>query len=81
MSYFTAGLPRPGDTIRYEIEIEKFVRQGDTYLFFFNFEGRIDNTLLISMSNGCAGFFTEDEVINSGGIILTDEDTKPLKGI
>ncbi|MCP4368507.1 MAG: type I polyketide synthase, partial [Deltaproteobacteria bacterium] len=77
---FHTGLPRPGDTIRYEIEIEKFVRQGDTYLFFFNFEGRIEKNLLISMSNGCAGFFTEDEVIHSGGIILTDEDTKPLKG-
>jgi len=77
---FHTGLPKPGDIIRYEIEIEKFVRQGDTYLFFFNFEGRIDNIPLISMSNGCAGFFTEDEVINSGGIILTDEDTRPLKG-
>jgi len=77
---FHTGLPRPGDTIRYEIEIEKFVRQGDTYLFFFSFEGRIGDTPLISMSNGCAGFFTEDEVINSGGIILTDEDTRPLKG-
>ena len=77
---FHTGLPRPGDTIRYEIEIEKFVRQGDTYLFFFNFEGRIGNNLLISMSNGCAGFFTKDEVIHSGGIILTDEDTRPLKG-
>jgi len=78
---FHRGLPRPGDTIRYEIEIEKFVRQGDTYLFFFNFEGRIDNTLLISMSNGCAGFFTEDEVFHSGGIILIDEDSRQLKGI
>jgi len=77
---FYTGLPKPGDIIRYKIEIEKFVRQGDTYLFFFNFEGRIGDTLLISMSNGCAGFFTEDEVINSGGIILTDDDTKSLKG-
>ncbi len=77
---FHTGLPKPGDIIRYEIEIEKFVRQGDTYLFFFSFEGKIGDTPLISMSNGCAGFFTEEEVINSGGIILTDEDTRPEKG-
>ncbi|MEA3436654.1 MAG: type I polyketide synthase, partial [Thermodesulfobacteriota bacterium] len=77
---FHTGLPKPGDIIRYEIEIEKFVRQGDTYLFFFSFEGRIGDKPLISMSAGCAGFFTEDEVINSGGIILTDEDTRPMKG-
>ena len=77
---FHTGLPKPGDIIRYEIEIEKFVRQSDTYLFFFSFEGKIGDTPLISMSNGCAGFFTEDEVINSGGIILNDEDTMSEKG-
>ncbi|OQX05142.1 MAG: hypothetical protein BWK80_52620, partial [Desulfobacteraceae bacterium IS3] len=75
---FHRGLPRPGDVIRYEIEIEKFVRQGETYLFFFHFEGFIGEEHLITMRNGCAGFFTEEEVRNSGGIILTEEDTKPV---
>jgi PfaB family protein len=77
---FHRGLPRPGDVIRYKIEIEKFIRQGDTYLFFFHFEGFINNSHLISMSNGCAGFFTEEEIRNSGGIVLDDEDARPLKG-
>ena len=77
---FHRGLPQPGDTIRYEINIEKFVRQGQTYLFFFNFKGFIGSSHLITMSDGCAGFFTKEEVKNSGGIILKDEDTKPLKG-
>jgi len=54
---FHRGLPRPGDVIRYEIHIDHFVRQGDTYLFFFRFEGFIGNSRLISMHNGCAGFF------------------------
>lgn len=71
---FHRGLPRPGDTIRYEIEIDHFVRQGNTYLFFFNFEGFIGDMHLISMRNGCAGFFTDDEVRNSGGILLSDEE-------
>jgi len=77
---FHRELPRPGDVIRYEIEIDHFVRQGDTFLFFFSFEGFIGNTRLISMYNGCAGFFTEEEVQNSGGIILTEEDTRRLPG-
>ncbi len=77
---FHRGLPRPGDVIRYEIEIEKFVRQGETYLFFFHFKGFIGEEHLITMQNGCAGFFTEEEVRNSGGIILTEEDTKPVPG-
>jgi len=77
---FHRGLPRPGDVIRYEIEIDHFARQGDTYLFFFRFEGFIGHQHLISMYNGCAGFFTDEEVRNSGGIILTEDDTRPLPG-
>ena len=77
---FHRGLPRPGDVIRYEIKIDNFVRQGDTYLFFFRFEGFIGNTHLISMYNGCAGFFTDEEVRNSGGIILTEKETVTLLG-
>jgi acyl transferase domain-containing protein/3-hydroxymyristoyl/3-hydroxydecanoyl-(acyl carrier protein) dehydratase len=77
---FSRGLPRPGDTIRYNIEIEKFVRQGDTYLFFFHFDGYIGNDHLITMTEGCAGFFTEEEIENSGGIILKKEETEFVPG-
>ncbi len=34
---FFRALPGPGDVLRYEIEIEKFIKQGETHLFFFNF--------------------------------------------
>nr|MBC8361352.1 type I polyketide synthase [Candidatus Desulfatibia profunda] len=77
---FYRGLPHPGDVIRYEIDIDHFVRQGDTYLFFFRFEGFIGDERLISMFNGCAGFFTDEEVRHSGGIILTEDDTRPMSG-
>ncbi len=77
---FLRGLPQPGDVIRYEIEIDHFSRQGETYLFFFSFEGYINDSHLISMTDGCAGFFTEEEVRTSGGIILTAEDTQRLTG-
>ncbi|MCJ8501259.1 beta-ketoacyl synthase N-terminal-like domain-containing protein [Desulfatitalea alkaliphila] len=74
---FHRGLPRPGETIRYDIQIDKFVRQGETYLFFFRYEGRIGDRPLITMTDGCAGFFTEQEVIQSGGILLSAEDRAP----
>ncbi|MCG6907217.1 MAG: hypothetical protein LJE63_11430 [Desulfobacteraceae bacterium] len=77
---FHRGLPRPGDVIRYEIAIDRFVRQRETWMFFFHFEGWIGDAHLISMRDGCAGFFTESEVQNSGGIILTESDTRPAAG-
>ena len=77
---FHRGLPRPGETIRYEIAIDRFVRQGDTWMFFFRFEGHINGEHLISMRDGCAGFFTELEVANSGGIILTEQERQAVTG-
>jgi len=77
---FHRGLPRPGDVIRYDIHIDKFVRQGETYMFFFRFEGFIGAEHLITMRDGCAGFFTEAEVRNSGGIIRQETQTAPQPG-
>ncbi|MCP4117205.1 MAG: type I polyketide synthase [Desulfobacteraceae bacterium] len=71
---FHRDLPRPGETIEYHIEIDRFLKQGDVYLFFFHYRGYINDELLISMRDGCAGFFTPEEVENSGGIILKPED-------
>lgn len=78
---FHRSLPVPGETIRYEIEIDRFVKQGPTYLFFFSFKGYIGTSHLITMTDGCAGFFTEEEVKNSGGIILGEKDRRPEPGI
>ena len=74
---FHRHLPLAGETIRYDIHIDKFVKQDTTYLFFFRFEGYIGQEHLITMTKGCAGFFTEQEVRDSGGVILTDEDRSP----
>ncbi|CAN2045330.1 3-hydroxyacyl-(acyl-carrier protein) dehydratase / trans-2-decenoyl-(acyl-carrier protein) isomerase [Candidatus Magnetomoraceae bacterium gMMP-1] len=67
-------LPCSSETIRYEINIDKFINQQDTWMFFFRFKGFIDNIPVITMTDGCAGFFTNEEVRNSGGIILSKEE-------
>ncbi|MCP4020245.1 MAG: beta-ketoacyl synthase, partial [Desulfobacteraceae bacterium] len=75
---FHRPLPIPGETIEYHIEIDRFLKQGDIYLFFFHYKGYIGDELLISMRDGCAGFFTPQEVENSGGIILKSEDLEKV---
>ncbi|MFQ5805600.1 MAG: beta-ketoacyl synthase N-terminal-like domain-containing protein [Phycisphaerae bacterium] len=80
MVRFHRGLPRPGETIRYEITIDKFARQGETYLFFFRFEATVAGQPLLTVTNGCAGFFTEEEIEDSGGIVLTPEEQLPAAG-
>jgi PfaB family protein len=77
---FHRGLPRTGETVRYDICIDRFVRQAETYLFFFRFEGSIDGRPLLTMAEGCAGFFTKQEIAESGGIVETPEQRAPMAG-
>lgn len=66
---FHRDLPRCGEVIRYDIVIDRFVRQGETYMFFFRYQATIDGEPLLTMTDGCAGFFTEREIAESGGIL------------
>ncbi len=66
---FHDELPRAGDTIHYDIRIERFFRQGDTWLFRFGFDATVDGRPLMTMRDGCAGFFTEQELAAGQGIV------------
>ncbi|WP_321391505.1 hypothetical protein [uncultured Desulfuromusa sp.] len=77
---FHKGLPVVGDTIHYDIKIEEFFRQDQTYLFRFNFEGSVNGEPLLSMRNGCAGFFTAEDLAAGKGIVHTKLDLAPQPG-
>jgi acyl transferase domain-containing protein len=66
---FHRELPRAGEVIRYDIRIDRFVRQGDTWLFFFRFDGTIDGQPFITMFDGCAGFFSAEQLDQGKGIV------------
>jgi 3-hydroxymyristoyl/3-hydroxydecanoyl-(acyl carrier protein) dehydratase/malonyl CoA-acyl carrier protein transacylase len=77
---FHRGLPPAGSVIRYDIRIERFFRQGDTYLFRFGFEGTVDGEPLLTMTDGCAGFFTAEALAAGKGIVHTALDVRPGRG-
>lgn len=78
---FHRGLPTVGETIHYDIRIEKFFRQDQTYLFRFNFEATVNGEPLLSMRQGCAGFFSAAELAAGKGIVHTRLDLLPQPGI
>ncbi|MDH4008184.1 MAG: type I polyketide synthase, partial [Desulfuromonadales bacterium] len=78
---FHRSLPVVGEVIRYDIKIDHFFRQDQTYLFKFNFEGTVNGEPLLSMQNGCAGFFTAQELAAGKGIVHTKLDLMPQPGI
>jgi 3-hydroxymyristoyl/3-hydroxydecanoyl-(acyl carrier protein) dehydratase/malonyl CoA-acyl carrier protein transacylase len=66
---FHDALPGAGDVIHYDIEILNFFRQGDTWLFRFQFEASVDGVKLMTMRDGCAGFFSKPELAAGKGIV------------
>ena len=66
---FHRGLPASGDVIRYDIRITRFFRQGTTILFRFEFDATVAGEPLITMRDGCAGFFTAEELAAGKGIV------------
>ena len=78
---FTGELPGPGKTIRYEIDIDHFFMQGDTTLFRFSFEATVDGAPFMSMKNGCAGFFSSDDLDRGRGIVKTALQLQPREGL
>ena len=59
-------MPKPGDTLTYDIYVDGHAKTGPVRLFFFHYDCRIGDRLLISVRNGQAGFFTEDELATGG---------------
>ncbi|WP_437336267.1 beta-ketoacyl synthase N-terminal-like domain-containing protein [Sorangium sp. So ce394] len=71
---FYGGLPRPGDTLVYDIHVDGHAKHGDVRLFFFHYDCRINGELRLKTRKGQAGFFTDEELANSGGV-LWDADS------
>jgi PfaB family protein len=78
---FHDALTQPGQTIHYDIHIDHFFKQGETYLFRFNFTGTVNGEPLLTMKNGCAGFFTQAELDAGQGIVQTEMEKRPIDGV
>lgn len=71
---YLGGLPEIGDTLRFDIHVDGHARQGDIRMFFFHYDCTIDGVERMSMRNGQAGFFSDEELAASRGILWRPED-------
>jgi acyl transferase domain-containing protein/3-hydroxymyristoyl/3-hydroxydecanoyl-(acyl carrier protein) dehydratase len=73
---FHRGLPVADEMIRYDIRITRFFRQGKTILFQFQFDATVQGEPLLTMRDGCAGFFTAEELAAGKGIVSRGLDIR-----
>jgi len=77
---FHSELPHPGQVIQYDIRILRFFRQGDTWLFRFQFDSTVNGRPLLTMREGTAGFFTQGELDAGKGIVRSGLDDQEVAG-
>ncbi|MCD4654227.1 hypothetical protein K8T06_09855, partial [bacterium] len=63
------GLPEANETIRYDIRITRFFKQGGIWLFSFEYDATINGKPMLTMRNGSAGFFSDAELDDGQGIV------------
>ena len=73
---FHGPLPDPGETLRHDIRIDRFARLGATTLFYFHYDciSTTEGRPVLSMRNGCAGFFTPAELSTPRGVLAPPAD-------
>jgi acyl transferase domain-containing protein/3-hydroxymyristoyl/3-hydroxydecanoyl-(acyl carrier protein) dehydratase len=79
---YHGSLPMKGDTVRYDIHVDGHANQGAVRLFFFHYDSWTSGPSgptrpQLSVRNGQAGFFTYEELKNTGGILWRAEDEAP----
>jgi 3-oxoacyl-(acyl-carrier-protein) synthase/3-hydroxymyristoyl/3-hydroxydecanoyl-(acyl carrier protein) dehydratase/1-acyl-sn-glycerol-3-phosphate acyltransferase len=70
---YHGSLPRLGETLRYDIHVDSHARQGEVRLFFFHYDCTSDGRPALTVRQGQAGFFTEEELNDSAGVLWTPE--------
>src|SRR5204863_437119 len=69
------------DTLRYDIHVDGHASQGEVRLFFFHYDCQIRGQRRLSVRHGQAGFFTDEELAQSAGVLWSpselEERTEP----
>lgn len=65
---FHGPLPAVGETLQVEIDLDGHAAQGDGLLIFFHQESRNGERAQLSVRNGVAGLFTDDELAQATGL-------------
>lgn len=66
---FHGDLPKPGETLRYEIHVDGHSSHGSVRMFAFHYHCAADGRPKLTVRNGTAGFFSDQELASSEGVL------------
>ena len=76
---YHGSLPLKGETVRYDIHVDGHANQGAARLFFFHYDSVTRSSdgstrPQLAVRNGQAGYFTYEELANTGGVLWSPEE-------
>ncbi|MBK6688717.1 MAG: polyketide synthase dehydratase domain-containing protein [Deltaproteobacteria bacterium] len=71
--------PTPGETLEYQIHVDGHAQQGDIRLFFFHYDCTVNGQKRLSVRQGQAGFFSDQELAESAGVLWSPETQEIVK--
>lgn len=69
ITFHEGGLPEPGETLRFQIEITGHATLAGIRMFFFQYDCMVGDRPIFSVRNGQAGFFNDDELASGKGVM------------
>ncbi len=73
ITFHAGGLPEPGDTLQFQIEITGHATLAGVRMFFFQYDCKLNGRAVFSVRNGQAGFFTDAELASGKGVVWDAE--------
>ena len=77
---YEGDLPSAGETLQYEIHIDGHARFDDVRLFFFHYDCFVDGKLRLRVRDAQAGFFSDEALAGSAGILWDPEHAETVDG-
>ena len=74
---YHGDLPAPHETLQYDIRVDGHAHHDQVRLFFFHYDCRVGDDLRLSVREGQAGFFNEDDLRQSAGVLWSAETAEP----
>ncbi|WP_339678914.1 beta-ketoacyl synthase N-terminal-like domain-containing protein [uncultured Hyphomonas sp.] len=69
ITFHEGGLPQPGETLRFQIEITGHATLAGVRMFFFQYDCMAGDRRVFSVRNGQAGFFSDEELASGKGVM------------
>ncbi|HCX09471.1 MAG TPA: beta keto-acyl synthase, partial [Hyphomonas sp.] len=69
ITFHEGGLPEPGETLHFQIEITGQATLAGVRMFFFQYDCMAGDRRVFSVRNGQAGFFSDEELASGKGVM------------